>query len=148
LYACADAGADAARLACFEREAARLKAAEGAGEMAVISRRQVAEAETRAFGLNTSSASELAAAAGVKPPPKAGEDKDQPMVFAVKAIREGPDGKLRFEMENGQVWKQTDSAALPKLGKGPWTARIRRAAIGSFFLNLDDRRAIRAERVS
>ena len=58
------------------------------------------------------------------------------------------DGKLRFTMENGQVWKQIDSTTLRNIGQAPWTAEIRKASFGSFLLSLNGGRAVRVERVN
>lgn len=70
------------------------------------------------------------------------------VTLAVKSVTAASDGKLRFTMENGQVWKQVDTTQLRNVGKGPWTAQIRKASLGSFLLSLNDGRAVRVERVS
>jgi hypothetical protein len=67
--------------------------------------------------------------------------------LAVSALDKGADGKLRFTMENGQVWRQVDTTRLPSARKGPWTAEIRKAAFGTFLLSLNNGGAIRVERV-
>ena len=67
--------------------------------------------------------------------------------LAVNGLEKGADGKLRFAMENGQVWRQVDTKRLPNAGKGPWTAVIRKAAMGTFLLSLNHSGAIRVERV-
>ena len=67
--------------------------------------------------------------------------------LAVSALDKGADGKLRFTMEDGQVWRQTDTTKLPNAGKGPWTAEIRKAAMGTFLLSLNHGRVVRVERV-
>jgi hypothetical protein len=54
--------------------------------------------------------------------------------LAVTAVSEGAGGKLRLTMENGQVWRQVDTTRLRNVGQGPWTAEIRKAALGSFML--------------
>lgn len=68
--------------------------------------------------------------------------------LVVKSVTANADGKLRFAMENGQVWKQIDTTRLRNVGNGPWTAEIRKASLGSFLLSLNDGRAVRVERVS
>jgi hypothetical protein len=66
----------------------------------------------------------------------------------VKAIDTGRDGKYRFTMENGQVWKQLDTVKLRNIGNGPWTAEVRKAALGSYLLTIDKQPAVRVERVN
>lgn len=67
--------------------------------------------------------------------------------LAVSVLDKGADGKLRFTMENGQVWRQVDTTKLPNTSKGPWTAEIRKAAMGTFLLSLNHGRVVRVERV-
>ena len=67
--------------------------------------------------------------------------------LAVSGLEKGADGKLRFTMEDGQVWRQVDTTKLPNAGKGPWTAEIRKAAMGTFLLSLNHGRVVRVERV-
>ena len=62
-------------------------------------------------------------------------------------MSEGAGGKLRLTMENGQVWRQVDTTRLRNVGQGPWTAEIKKAALGSFMLTLNDGRPVRVERV-
>lgn len=68
--------------------------------------------------------------------------------LAVKSIVAGADGKMRFTMENGQIWKQVDTTRLRNLGSGPWTAEIRKAALGSYLLTINKSAAVRVERVN
>lgn len=66
----------------------------------------------------------------------------------VKSMSRSTDGKLRFTMENGQVWKQIDTTTLRNIGEAPWTAEIRKASFGSFLLSLNGGKAVRVERVN
>jgi hypothetical protein len=126
LVACADIEAAAERHACFDTLVPELKAS---GEAAFG-----ATAKPSAFTAPT-----LEASAPAEP---------DMVSLAVKAVTASADGKLRFAMENGQVWKQIDTTRLRNLGSGPWTAEIRKASLGSFLLSLNDGRAVRVERVS
>jgi hypothetical protein len=65
----------------------------------------------------------------------------------VSAIGIGPDGKLRFTLSNGETWRQTDSTALKNLGKGPWEAELRKAALGSYMLRIGNKAAVRVAQV-
>ena len=59
--------------------------------------------------------------------------------------------KTRFFFDNGQVWEQVDNntVRIPKVrNKTPNTAKISKAALGSFFLRVNEKgRAIRVRRV-
>jgi hypothetical protein len=149
VYACASVADGAQRLACYDEAVAGLKQVESAGGFAVVNRDQIEKAEKEAFGLVAPSLSALAESArstAVAPStekPKALEK----VIFPVKSVTIGPDGRYRFVMENGQEWRQLDGIKLPAIGKGPWQAEIRKAAIGSYMLKLDDRTAVRVKRM-
>ena len=65
---------------------------------------------------------------------------------AWRAYQQG-DGKWSLELEDGAVWVQTESATLGRRPKDGSTVEIRKAAMGSYFINIDGQRAIRAKRV-
>jgi len=148
VYACASVADNAQRLACYDSAVAALRQAESSGGLAVVNREQIEKAEKEAFGLPAPSLSVLAESARTTSAPAAEKPKAlERVTFPVKSVTKGPDGKYRFVMENGQEWRQTDGITLPAIGKGPWQAEIRKAAIGSYMLKLDDRTAVRVKRV-
>ncbi len=150
IYACTSMADGAARLACFDTAVAALKQADAAGGVAVVDRAKIVQAEKEAFGLAAPTLTAIAesASSGATAKPKGEKPKALDRVtLAVKSVEKGVDGRYRFTMEDGQVWRQTDDLKLPAVGKGPWTAEIRKAAIGSFMLKLDNRTAVRAKRV-
>ncbi len=147
VYACTDIADSAQRLACYDTAVAGLRQAENSGGLAVVNREQIEKAEKEAFGLAAPSLAALAESARTTPAATAEKPKAlERVTFPVKSVTKGPDGKYRFVMENGQEWRQIDSISLPAIGKGPWQAEIRKAAIGSFLLKLDDRTAVRVKR--
>ncbi len=126
LVACANITEAAERHACFDALVPELKTS---GEAAFG-----ATAKPSALTATT-----LQAATPAEP---------EQVSLTVKSVTANADGKLRFAMENGQVWKQIDTTRLRNVGNGPWTAEIRKASLGSFLLSLNDGRAVRVERVS
>lgn len=148
VYACADVKDSAQRLACYDGAVANLKQADAGGDVAVVSRSQVQKVEKDAFGLSVPSVTELAASVGPAPsalaattaaakPPKLEKVKPLDRVtLTVKAIQKDGQGGITFIMENGQVWKKIDTGSMIGVGKGPWTAEIKKAALGSFMLSL------------
>jgi hypothetical protein len=149
VYACAAVADGAQRLACYDSSVAGLKQAESTGGVAVVNREQIEKAEKEAFGLIAPSLSALAESARSSTSVTKAEAPNalDRVTFPVKSVTIGPDGKYRFVMENGQQWRQTDGVKLPAIGKGPWQAEIRKAAIGSYMLKLDDRTAVRVKRM-
>lgn len=126
LVACANLAEAAARHACFDALVPELKASSEAP-----------------FGATTKLSALTAPTLETTKP----VEPDN-VTLAVKSVTPSADGKLRFTMENGQVWKQVDTTQLRNVGKGPWTAEIRKASLGSFLLSLNDGRAVRVGRVS
>jgi hypothetical protein len=149
VYACASVTDSAQRLACYDSAVAGLKQVESSGGFAVVNREQIEKAEKEAFGLAAPTLSALAESArSTAAAPSAEKSKALDRVtFPVKSVSIGPDGRYRFAMENGQEWRQLDGIKLPAIGKGPWQAEIRKAAIGSYMLKLDDRTAVRVKRM-
>ncbi|MBI1339230.1 hypothetical protein GC169_03315 [bacterium] len=164
VFACTGVADASARLACFDQAAAALKAAEGAGEFTAVTRSQIEEVERDTFGMKAPSVAALApppraapaapaasapageSAAAARPEPAPQPERLDRVTLNVAKIFTDRAGKLVITMENGQVWRQVDSERVRRLGKGPWVAQIRRAALGSYLLNLDDRAAIRVRR--
>ncbi|MBM4385794.1 MAG: hypothetical protein FJ091_20795 [Deltaproteobacteria bacterium] len=62
------------------------------------------------------------------------------------AVKRGPDGRVVVTLDNGQVWRQTESRAFP-LREGQ-TVRVREGALGSFYMNpVDGGRTAPVQRV-
>jgi hypothetical protein len=137
VYACADIADANQRHACFDALVPELKKAGGASAVVTT------PAPQSALTAPVLSASEARAAANAKK--ETSPDKAE---FKVTAIGSGPDGKYRFTMENGQIWRQTDTVKLRNLGDGPWTAEIRKASLGGFFLSIGNSPALRVSRVN
>lgn len=157
VFACANTADAGKRHACYDALGPELKAAEAArgGTAAVAPAPAPASQPTQtqkveAFGSPGPAASPLTATT-VEPPktksakPKADKEVDK-VKLPVKSIQKAGDGRLRFTMENGQVWKQADDTGLPGLGNGPWTAEIKKGAIGTFMLSINGRAAVRVVR--
>lgn len=64
----------------------------------------------------------------------------------VNGIDRAADGMV-FTMENGQVWKQSDTRQLGGYGAGPWTAEIRKGMLGSFALSINGAASVKVKRV-
>jgi hypothetical protein len=144
LYACAANTDAAARLACFDAEVTKLKAAETGGEVAVVTREEVKEAERGNFGLSGADAPGLAVAK-----PKIAVEQNERLTevtVTVATVEKKLDGKLRIVTSDGQVWVQTDSTDARVRGDGPWQATIKAAMMGSYMLKIEGARAIKARR--
>lgn len=175
VYACADLTDDAARLACYDKEVAGLKAAETQGEMVAVDQQQIQTIKRQAFGFSLPSLPRLGlhlGGEGKTRPAKVSVSQDRfadaktpegavlatnhkgeitKVGYAVKRIGSNGEGDYRFYLENGQIWEEVGSehAHIPKPRKGePNMAEIRKAALGSYLLVMNGRgKAIRVRRV-
>ena len=172
---------DEERLRCFdravraqaERQAAQPSATQAGGQPAVTEEAEVAERESRRFGLPRPSFPNLSF-----PDLFGGADREdnQRSGEAGEFANAGPqtqilarsdDGDIRrvmmtvqdvevigydthrFFMTNGQVWEETSPYAvrIPRVN-GPLTVEIERGAVGGYLMRLDGRgRALRVRRV-
>jgi hypothetical protein len=161
----------AERARCFDERAAALDQALQDGSLVVVDAAALAEAEQRSFGLPTFSpssmlpslsglgssgsaetAAELAEASGPGVEVSRRSDGEVQSLSGLPVARtyHAPDGKMVAVLENGQVWRQTDTrrVPLPRQGEAV-TAEIQRAAMGSFMLRLSHHHyAMRARRDS
>lgn len=131
--------ADAERLACYDAAASALDAAEAKGDIVVMDREQTRAARRQAFGFNLPSLSVFERG-------EAPEAVDRVAATVKTAYQQG-DGKWVVELDGGAVWAQTDNEPVLRTPRAGSKAEIRKAAMGSFFLNLDGQRAVRARRV-
>ena len=141
LLDCRDLSDSTARLACYDTAAAALDVAETKGEIVVVEKEQMKAVRKQAFGFSLPSLSLFDR--GDKG--EAAEPLDRITATLTGAYRTGS-GKWVMELEGGAVWVQTDTEALPRGAKNGSIVEIRQASMGSFFVNVDKQRAIRATR--
>ena len=141
VYACAAIEADDARLDCYDEAVGALKQAEDAGEVVAVTREDVEKVRKESFGFSIPSLPGLAASAFGD----AGETESLTVPVAeVDQVR----GQFVVTLENGQVWRQTDSKDVFYSAKrGVNEATIKSAALGSYMMKFDRGVLVRVERV-
>lgn len=139
VLACRAVADGAARLACYDKAVADMGDAEAKGDLVTIDREQRRAARRQAFGLSLPSLAFLDR--GEK-----AEEVDN-MTAAVTGVSRTPDGKWVITVEGGAVWRQIDENELSNNPHAGSTARIRKGALGSFFMNIDREQAIRVHRI-
>jgi hypothetical protein len=128
LEACSRLARDSERLGCYDREIARLT-----GKAPAAAPTTPAEL----FGANPAMQARPDA-----PPPT---EELQEIVATVKGVTALGDGRVRVELDNGQVWQQIAAGTLPV--KPGMQVRISRASLGSFLLVTPGKRSARVHRV-
>lgn len=131
---------DSARLACYDAAAAGIDRAETSGELVVVDRGQVREAKRSLFGFDTSALNFFDRGSG-----EARVEVANVTLTIDRAYR-GEGGRWVMVMTDGQVWRQLDNQGPHNPPRNGSTAEIRKASLGSYFLNVDGQTAIRARR--
>lgn len=128
-----------ARLACYDGAVAELARAFQAGDVVALDHERVATVRRQAFGFSLSALNIF-------------DRSDKPaeterLTATVERAYQQANRAWVLELEGGAVWVQTDDEPVPRPPKRGSKAEIRKAALGTFFINLDGQRAIRAKRV-
>lgn len=127
------------RLACYDAAVGALDTAEQKGDIVVVDREQAKAVRRQAFGFTLPS---LAMFERGQTP----EELDR-VSLNIERVYRGGDGKWVFELEGGAVWAQNDNESLFREPKPGLKVDIRKATMGSYFMNVDGQRAIRARRI-
>lgn len=136
---CRTVTADAERLACYDKAAGGLAKATEEGSIAVVSREDVRKTRRSLFGFTLP-----------KLPFFSGDDsgkEEQPeeIETTVKTARATRDGNFTVVMADDAVWRTTEP--LRKMPKAGDKVKIKKAALGSYFLSVGGLRGVRAMRV-
>jgi len=136
LYACEAITDKDAQLSCFVAETAKLRAAENSGDFVTIDKQAAEEIEKESYGFNLPSLPKLKIFGTSDGKKKVKSLKTR--TLAIKRTSTIRKGYLRFYLENGQVWDQTQPAKVRQLGKeNPDTLVIKNAAMGSFLARVN-----------
>ncbi len=132
---------DAARLACFDRESARLAAGAGAAAATAAATAAPAPALTpeQRFGLRGEVARETLERE------KAAKQDLEKLEARVTAVATGPTGDWVVTLDNGQVWAQVPSGMRYTIRAGD-AVTIAPAALGSYMLTGESGRSTRVRR--
>lgn len=129
---------DAARLACYDKAAAKLEAATASGDVKLLDREDIRATRRSLFGFDLP-----------KLPFFKGDDsaKDTPeeLDAVVKSVQAAGYSKFVLTMEDGAVWQSTEP--LPRDPKAGAKVHINRGALGNYFMRVGSMRSVRAMRV-
>jgi hypothetical protein len=129
---------NAQRLACYDRAVAGLADAQASGDLVSLDREQRRALQRQAFGFVLPSLSMF----------ERGEKREaiDRVEERVASASRTPDGKWVLRMQDGAVWRQIDDNELFKYPHNGSSAVIKRAALGSFMMEVDGQPALRVHR--
>jgi hypothetical protein len=126
------------RLACYDKAADAISAAEAKGDLVSLDRAQRQTMRRQAFGLALPSFGFLDR--GEKP------EEANRIVETVASARQDPYGKWTLFMQDGEIWRQIDDENLSRAPRAGSSAVINRASFGSFMMEIDRQPGIRVHR--
>jgi hypothetical protein len=140
LIGCRSLADASARLACFDRTAAAVDAAEKRKDLVVVDRDQLRTTRRTLFGLTLPNLSIF------------GDDsKDEEGVSRIETTIRGASQtayrKWLFTLQDGAQWEQIDGRELSITPRAGHSIKIRRGAVGSYLANVQDQTAIRVRRL-
>lgn len=140
LTECRVVPADADRLACFDRLAARIAAARTSGDLLVLDRRQVVERKRRSFGLANPSGDVLGGGEA---------DRVTEVTQLDTTIRTAKPaaayGRWNLELANGSVWQSVDTLPFPPRSSAPIT--LKNATLGGYRASIAGGRTFLVKRL-
>lgn len=141
IEACRAIQADAARLACFDREAGALVSASRSGELSVVNRADMRTARRSLFGF---ALPKLPFFAGDKSADEVPDTLDSTIVSAQSIAND----RYRIKIAAGDaVWETTESRmnlSAPRAGE---KIVISKGALGSYFLRINGQNGVKGRRI-
>jgi hypothetical protein len=142
LAACRALTDDAARLACFDREAGALLQSVEQKETVVLDQQEIRKTKRSLFGFTLP---RLPFFDGRKDGEKDVAEFTE-IETPIKTVQGIGYGRFRFTVDDGAVWQTTEGInAFPKPGQ---TVVIRKGLMGSYFIRFEGARSVKGVRVS
>lgn len=129
------------RATCYDAQVDAFDRAEKAGQVVVVDRAAVKRTRRSLFGLRLPDLPIF----GPRDVRLRDEAEFKEIEAVIKSARSEGERWL-FELEDGALWRQSDKSSLARPPKSGQAIKIRKAAFGSFFANVDGQLAIRVKR--
>ncbi len=129
----------AQRLACYDRAVGAFDDAERQGEVVVVDRAQVRETRRGLFGFDLPTMPDFLTRGETQEPLEAIET-------TLARASQISESRWTFTLADGSVWRQVDSERVRFRNREGVPVRIRRAALGSYLMVIDNSRAVRVRR--
>jgi hypothetical protein len=141
IEACRTIGADAARLACFDREAAALLTASRSGELSVVNRADMRTARRSLFGF---ALPKLPFFVGDKSADEVPDTLDSTVVSAQAIAND----RYRIRIAAGDaVWETTEAPMNLSAPRAGQKIVISKGALGSYFLRINGQIGVKGRRI-
>lgn len=134
---CRKLGADADRLACYDRATAVLDEAEKKGDVVVVDKAQAQVVRRQSFGFSVPSLAIFNRAAK--------GEKDDQLEATIESASVDANGRYVFHTTDGAAWVQTDGD-LPLTPKAGQPLLIYTGTLGSYFCKANHQPAVRCRR--
>ena len=136
---CRTIGDAAQRLACFDRTVGEMATATTQKDLVILDRESMRETRKGLFGFTLP---RLKLFGGND---EGDKDEITQIDSTITALRTAADGRPIFTIADGAKWKQTEGRHIfPKVGQ---SIRIKKAALGSYMANVNNRAAVRVMRL-
>lgn len=139
LVRCRAIAEDVARLHCFDAAAAGLQQAAERRELVVVDREQVRKTKRSLFGLDIPNLNPFSGG------PDAEEEVQSIESKVASAVRHGG-GRWSVTLEDGSSWIQTDDKPLALGPRKGQTVLVKKAAMGSYMMRVNNQPAVRVRR--
>lgn len=128
------------RLACYDTKVAAMDEAEKKDELVLADKASMKEARRGLFGFSIPK---------LKIFGNEGKEEEKfELVAKIDSAYQASPGKWTIMLDDGARWVQIDSQVMRKNPERGMEIKIREAAMGSYFANIDGQRAIRMRRVN
>lgn len=124
------------RLACYDRAVAALAGAQARQQVVVVDQEQIRQTRRGLFGLDLPNIGRLFSH----------EEGLREITAKLRSADLGGNGRWVFTLEDGSVWRATESRPFSREPRAGMQIRIRQAALGSYMANIAGQRAIRVTR--
>lgn len=138
---------DNSRLTCFDKAVSELTGAVKSKDILVIDKSEIVEAQEDSFGKNQDATTQLQKIIE-KEKLESEVETQKELVSIISKVEKRSNNRLRFHLENGQIWDQIESKLISVSKKKQSAAHIKKAAFGSFRLRINGKGSpIRVKRI-
>jgi hypothetical protein len=130
-----------ARLACFDESSGVLDTAAAKGDVVVVDRAQVQAMKRQAFGFTLPSLSQYLDRGEHK------DEVDERIELTLSGVSHGGDGHVVYTFDDGSSWRQVDDSDPGLQRRVGQKTVIRRAMMGSFFMEVAKQPGVRVVRM-